>query len=80
MYQNGLGVERNVEQALVWYEKAVESGNIPAANNIGALYCEGGLRHDLNMAEKWFRWGAERGDAVAQQNLARLINRKKEAR
>lgn len=41
MYRNGLGVPRNYEEALFWFQKAANLGNSSAQYNIGNLYCWG---------------------------------------
>ena len=74
MYEGGLGVDCNLEKALELYLAAVRRGHIAAANNIGCIYFKSGNGpRNRSLAEEWFRYGSENGDALAQQNLERLI-------
>jgi len=45
LFENGLGVPRNVAEAERWLQKAAEQGNLVAWNNLGSLYvCQGDTR------------------------------------
>ena len=41
-YQNGMGVEKNEENAVVWYKKAAEQGNAEAQCALGECYQQAG--------------------------------------
>ena len=72
-YAIGTYVDKNLENARQWYEKAVEHGNANAANNLGLLYYEGqGVSVDLEQAEKLFLIAHKRGDNNAITNLVDL--------
>ena len=48
MYFNGIGVERDYNEALKWFYKAAEQGDIDAMFNIGYIAYRGYLgSHDL---------------------------------
>src|SRR5438132_8609492 len=51
----GDGVERNLDEAFVWLEKAAEKGSIPAQLRLVALYGERAGPDDAARAEHWLR-------------------------
>ena len=69
----GDGVERNLDEALVWFEKAAEDGSVPAQMRLVELYGERGAPEDATRAERWLRAAAVAGDARAQVLLAERI-------
>ena len=69
-YQNGTGVEKNEENAVVWYKKAAEQGYAEAQKKLGDCYNYGtGVAKDLEQAFECYRKAAEQGNARAQNNL-----------
>ena len=51
---NGKGIEKSLEKALNWYQKAAKSGYIRAQYFIAALYKEGTrTKKDLEKAIYW---------------------------
>ncbi len=56
LYRYGTGVSLNFDEALFWYEKAVELGDEKAAFKIGYLYLKGlgSVQQDYFKAVKWF--------------------------
>jgi len=38
LYENGEGVEKNLEKAVYWYNKSTEKGNEIAQYNLGSCY------------------------------------------
>ena len=55
MYQNGLGVPLDQNQAATWFHEAAEHGYAPAMVNLGALYDAGlGVPQDNVEAHKWY--------------------------
>ena len=71
LYQMGLGLNRNLEQASLWYHKAAKHGQAVAQNNLGVMY-EQGLFHtkDIKQAIYLYRRSAENGYRYGQYNLA----------
>jgi TPR repeat protein len=69
----GDGVEKDLDEALVWLEKAAEDGSVPAQMRLVALYGERGAPEDAARAEHWLRAAAEAGDGRAQAELAERI-------
>ena len=71
MYENGDGVERDTNTAMVWYQKAAGLGSPEAMRRIGQLYeseARCGLDYkekELRKALKWYRKAAEAGDKNA---------------
>ncbi len=63
----------NVEdytQAVDWYRRAAECGDVQAQCNLGVCYKYGaGVPQDFAQAVNWFRKAAEHGDVQAQRNL-----------
>ena len=69
-YANGIGVEKNLSEAVKWYRKAAEQGDAQAQFNLGVCYANGdGVEKNPTEAVKWWRKAAEQGVAQAQYNL-----------
>ena len=69
-YYNGDGVERDYREAVKWYRKAAEQGNIYAQNNLGSCYYYGnGVLQDYEEAVKWYQESARQGMSIAQNFL-----------
>jgi hypothetical protein len=73
------GEEANADgkyaQALQWYLKAAEQGNVRAEERLGELYEDGkGVRQDFVQAAAWYRKAADLGDIEAEKRLANLYN------
>lgn len=73
LYENGFGVAKDPQQAVVWYSKAAEQGNSDAQFNLGAMN-EHGLGIPVNYVEaaRLYRPAAEAGDIDALSNLGVL--------
>tara|TARA_B100000482_G_scaffold14706_1_gene10185 strand:- start:43 stop:525 length:483 start_codon:yes stop_codon:yes gene_type:complete len=71
-YQVGvLGLVKSDKKAAKIYRRAVELGSVDAMVRLGILYADGsGVKLDKKKAERLYRMGADRGDAVAQSFLA----------
>ena len=65
-YQLGLGVERNLTEAIYWLEKAAKQGNGEAAHNLGTLFltCESD-RADAKKSKEWYQKAKALGFIVA---------------
>ncbi len=80
LYQIGLGVNRNMSEAVKWYKRAAIQGNASAQNALGVCYCNGdGITQDYNEAIKWFKKSAVQGNKKAVENLKNTENKKKES-
>ena len=58
------------ENAVIWYRKAAEQGNIKGQCNLGWCYSTGkGVQKDEAETVKWMRKAADQGDAYAQYQM-----------
>jgi TPR repeat protein len=70
LYQDGLGVAPNTQQAVTLLTKAADAGSARAAAQLGKLYLDGhGVLQDTGAAKQWLSRAAEHGDAAAQREL-----------
>jgi TPR repeat protein len=70
-FDEGLGVERDLEQAAKLYRQAAEKGNSVAQNNLGVCYDRGyGVEKNEREALRWFRKAADQNFATANANMA----------
>jgi TPR repeat protein len=70
-YHRGVGVERDVKEAMKWYRLAAEQGDPAAAGNLGVILLGGSVGSpDPVEGMKWLRKGAEAGDPTTQILLA----------
>lgn len=67
MYQLGLGVMRNIKEAIRWLTLAAENGRGDAAHNLGTLYltCAPDVRVSKKKSSNWYRKAKELGFEVA---------------
>ncbi len=73
MYNHGLSIAVDKQQAVYWYRKAAEQGFAEAQNNLAVLYTKGeGVEQNYATAAYWYRKAAEQGIAEAQHNLGTL--------
>ena len=74
MYENGLGVPKDLRQANAWVRKAAENGDQTAQFGLGVVYENGrGVQKNLAQSITWYRKAAEQGYSeglVAIQRLA----------
>jgi TPR repeat protein len=70
-YELGLGVEKNLEKAFIWYSMAAIKDVAIAQKSIGVLNRkgEGGVKKNLAAAIKWLGKAAKNGDAEAHYEL-----------
>jgi serine/threonine protein kinase len=69
-YAKGQGITKDATQAVIWFRKAAEQGDVKAQNNLGVCYEEGeGVIKDTAKAVIWYSKAAEKGDADAIVNL-----------
>ena len=80
-YANGCLGEPDIKKAIHYYELAVAAGNAPAAYLLGEIYSAGrdGVAADKDLAIKYFRIAAEKGDQVALLRKNTLQNIVREA-
>ena len=67
MYYNGDGVVQDYREAVKWYTKAAQQGDVNAQYNLGVMYDKGeGVEKDDREAVKWYTKAVEQEDASAQ--------------
>lgn len=67
-YVRGLGVKKNINDAVIWFRRAAEQGKIEAMLALG-LWCRDGgdgFMQDKEEAHKWLKKAAEGGNKSAQ--------------
>ena len=76
MHENGIGVDKDAKEAVVWYRKAALQGSSLAQFNLAVLYENGrGTEVDFAEANEWYRRAAVQGDPLAMGNLGMLYLR-----
>lgn len=67
LYHLGLGIERDVNLAITWLEKAAKQGSGDAAHNLGTLYltCEVDRPIDKEKSKYWFNRAKKLGFKVS---------------
>lgn len=71
LYEDGLGVPRDMPRALQHFERSAEGGNQRAQYRLGLLYSAGGsVPPDPARSRKWLEAAAAQGDAEAATLLA----------
>jgi TPR repeat protein len=74
--RGGVGVEKDVTDALAWWRKAAEQGHAGAQGLLGIALREGTVvPQDLPAAARWLALSAERGFVTSQTNLGNLYMR-----
>lgn len=69
-YDEGLGVEEDPQQAVVWHRRAALAGHVLGSHNLGNQYAAGrGVPQDPAEAVRWWLPAGEAGDAVVQLRL-----------
>jgi len=67
MYNYGLGVTKDLKEAVRWVRKAAEQGYVNGQVWLGVMYQHGeGVTRDYKEAVKWYRKAAMQGLAGAQ--------------
>lgn len=73
VYEAGLGVLENPENAAGWYALAAGQGHAKAQYNLGVMFADGrGVARDDTRAAIWLRKAAEQDHGKAQYNLGIL--------
>ncbi len=75
MYEHGYGVERDWSQALSWYRRGADAGDLDSTIAVGDLYDRmTGPHTENNYAEamRWFRKAAGEGSAFAMYRIGEL--------
>ena len=65
-YQEGLGVEKDLEKSFCWTRRAAEHGDRDGQFNLGCFYEEGtGTARDMELAARWYAAAARQGHDLA---------------
>lgn len=73
MYEQGVGVEKNIQKSIQWYEKAAMKGIPDAECRLGHIYYQGkGVPKDAKKACKWLTRAARHNSAEAQNTLGHM--------
>jgi TPR repeat protein len=71
IYEQGLGVSKDLATAAAWYRRAADGGNASAQYNLGVFYQFGkGVAKDPAEAARMLHMAAEQGHGRAQNNLS----------
>jgi TPR repeat protein len=73
MHQRGMGVKKNVSQAIYWFQKSAQQGFADAENRLGLLYYRGdGVPKNLVIAKKWLSRAAKHGVIEAEELVEKI--------
>jgi TPR repeat protein len=73
MYAVGAGTGKDPAEAMRWYQKAAEAGNVVAQCRLAGGYLFGiGVPPDSTQAAAWFRKAAAQGVTFAQYELGSM--------
>lgn len=76
LYYLGLGVKRDAEMALNWFEQAARQGYPGAQRNAGMMYRDGrGTGQDFVTAYMWFYAADKQGNDKADAYISSLANK-----
>lgn len=79
-YEAGIGVEKDMKQALVWYQQAANGGHPLAQFKLGELYEDGhGVERNSTQAYAWYSLAASNGNRDAKRKLQEAEQRQKNA-
>ena len=73
MYEEALGVKRDMKKAADLYTKSAKQGFSKAQHRLGLLYYYGiGVKEDVDKAIYWNKQAAAQGDIFAQSSLGAI--------
>ena len=73
MYFNGMGIEKNYEEAFKWMDKAAQQGYAAAQTGVGICYYYGyGVKRNRELGREWINKAAIMGDSYAKETLKKL--------
>lgn len=73
MFHTGDGIEKDVDAAFEWYEKAAKNGNRQAQFNLGMMYKNGeSVSQNIASARGWFIRASDAGDPRAALQLGTM--------
>ena len=73
MYQKGLGVKQNDENAFEWFENAAEQGYPASQHNLGLMYSSGrGTKKDIIYGHMWLSLSVAQGVMRGKKHIIAL--------
>ena len=73
LYEHGKGVPEDYGEAMKWYLRAADAGNVEAMYAVGLLYEAGkGVNRNLEEAKNWFTRAGQFGYKGVGQSLPQL--------
>ena len=73
LYANGQGMEHpNYQEALKWWTKAAEKDHVDALNELNNLGVQYQMAQDYQKALECYTVAAKKGNALAQNNMAKM--------
>lgn len=75
MYHRGMGTEKDIHEAIRWYESVSRHGDNQASYNLGLIFYYGddGLLPDHEKAVQWMRLAVKQGNEKAKSFLYQII-------
>ncbi len=62
MYELGLGISKDLNQAFIWYQKSADQDYAKAQYNLGIFYALAkGINKDIEQSKHWIRKANENG-------------------
>lgn len=72
-YARGIGVKKDLAQAVIWFHKAAEQGNANAQFQLGNAFRYGkGVEKDKEEAKEWYEKAAKQGHKKAKEALEEM--------
>lgn len=66
-------IAKDIDEAIIWYEKSANNGNSKAAIELAEIYEHGrGVKQDYFKAARWYEHAANNGSATAQLKLGEM--------
>ncbi|RMH15716.1 MAG: hypothetical protein D6698_10835 [Gammaproteobacteria bacterium] len=76
MLRSGIGIQKDIQSAVVWFRKSAEQGYKEAEYTLATLYDSGtGVAQDQNQARIWYERAAKHGHRKAISALKRLAEK-----
>ena len=73
MYENGVGVDQDYDEAFKLFQEGANQGNPNAMTNLGFCYESGyGVEPDIDKAVEWYKKAADLGEENARRNLQNM--------
>lgn len=72
MYKYGQGVEKDLDEALVWYSKAADDDYVIAMNDIGTIYEN---KKKIDKARGWYLKAAKKDNKYGMYNLGDIYSK-----